>query len=122
VHRGVYAVGHSRLSKEGRWLAAVLACGQRAVLSHGSAAAPWDLLPVPGGSIDVTIPNRSGRRERRGISVHRSGTLSATSSTRHLGIPVTTPARTLDDLRRVMSSDRLAAVIRRAEVLMFDGR
>ncbi|MGH2984486.1 MAG: type IV toxin-antitoxin system AbiEi family antitoxin domain-containing protein [Solirubrobacterales bacterium] len=39
VHRGVYAVGHSGLSQDGRWLAAVLACGERAVLSHRSAAA-----------------------------------------------------------------------------------
>src|SRR5882757_9192548 len=45
VHRGVYAVGHSLLRPEGRWMAAVLSCGPGAVLSHRSAAALWGLLP-----------------------------------------------------------------------------
>jgi hypothetical protein len=43
IHRGVYAVGHRGLSREGRWLAAVLAAGERAVLSHLSAAEHWEL-------------------------------------------------------------------------------
>jgi hypothetical protein len=45
VHRGVYAVGHSLITREGRWMAAVLASGPGAVLSHRSAAALWNLRP-----------------------------------------------------------------------------
>jgi hypothetical protein len=55
IHRGVYAVGHSGLSHEGTWMAAVLACGAGAVLSHRSGAELWGLLPVRHGLIEVTI-------------------------------------------------------------------
>jgi predicted transcriptional regulator of viral defense system len=51
IHRGVYAVGHPGLSREGRWMAAVLACGDGAALSHRSAAELWDLLPPARASI-----------------------------------------------------------------------
>jgi predicted transcriptional regulator of viral defense system len=120
VHRGVYAVGHLALGKEGRWLAAVLACGEGAALSHRSAAALWELLPVPGGPVDVTVEGSAGRRRRSRIAVHRSSTLTPACSTCHRGIPVTTPARTGDDLRRVLTSDRLEAALRQAEVLLLD--
>ena len=120
VHRGVYAVGHPHLGKESRWLAAVLACGAGAVLSHRSAAALWELLPVPSGPIDVTVPSSGGRRRRSGIALHRSSTLDTRDTARHNGIPVTNPARTLADLRRVLPLDRLDPVIRRAEVLRLD--
>jgi predicted transcriptional regulator of viral defense system len=60
VHRGVYAVGHSGLTKEGRWLAAVFACGRGPALSHRSAAALWGMAPVPGRPIDVTFPRPPG--------------------------------------------------------------
>src|SRR6478736_3132343 len=55
VHRGVYAVGHRALGPEGRWLAAVLACGSGALLSHASAARLWDIRPTDAASIDVTV-------------------------------------------------------------------
>jgi hypothetical protein len=61
LHRGVYAVGHRRLSNEGIWLAAVLACGEGAALSHRSAAALWSLLPASRGVVDVTVPGSGGR-------------------------------------------------------------
>jgi very-short-patch-repair endonuclease len=120
IHRGVFAVGHTGLSKEGRWLAAALACGPTAVVSHQSAAALWDLLAVPGGPIDVTVPGLGGRRSRLGIAVHRSSTLEAGCCTQHLGIPVTTPARTIADLRRVLPTGRLESAVRRAELLRLD--
>jgi very-short-patch-repair endonuclease len=120
VHRGVYAVGHLALGKEGRWLAAVMACGEDAALSHRSAAALWELLPVPGGPVDVTVQGSGGRRRRSRIAVHRSSTLTPACSTCHLGVPVTTPARTINDLRRVLPADRLEAVLRHAEVLRLD--
>jgi very-short-patch-repair endonuclease len=117
LYRGIYAVGHRRLSNEGMWLAAALACGEGAVLSHRSAAALWGLLPVPGGPVDVTVPGSGGRRRRPGIAVHRSASFTPACSTCHRGVPVATPARTIDDLRRALPSDRLNAAIRRAEVL-----
>lgn len=59
LHQGVYAVGHTGLSREAWWMAAVLACGDRAVLSHMSAAALWGLLKPDDGPIDVSIPSHS---------------------------------------------------------------
>lgn len=107
VHRGVYAVGYSRLSDEGKWKAAVLACGPGAALSHRSAAALWGLLPVCRGLIDVTVPSHGGRRKRAGIRLHRSTSLHPANTTLRRGIAVTTPARTLADLRRCVDSVQL---------------
>jgi predicted transcriptional regulator of viral defense system len=59
VHRGVFAVGHPRLTPEGRFLAAVFACGPGAVLSHESAAVLWGLRRPRGPRIDVTAPTRA---------------------------------------------------------------
>jgi very-short-patch-repair endonuclease len=116
VRRGVYAVGHRGLSPEGRWLAAVIAHGADAVLSHASAAALWRLLPEP-GVIHVSILGRPGRTRRAGIRLHRPTTLDSTQTTRRLNIPVTTPSRTLHDLRRTVPGARFAAALRQAEVL-----
>ena len=128
IHRGVYAVGHSRLSDEGRWMAAVLACGRGAVLSHRSAAELWGIdrrarrLSPGGGTceqepIDVTVPGTAGRKTHKAIALHRSSTLIASECTRRGGIPVTKPARTLADLRRVLSAAEFAAALREAEFL-----
>src|SRR3954468_2227679 len=62
LHRGVYAVGHTVLKAEGRWLAAVLASGPGAALSHGSAAALWDLRSAAAATTHVTVPRAGGRR------------------------------------------------------------
>jgi very-short-patch-repair endonuclease len=120
VHWGVYAVGHARLTEKGRWLAAVLTCGGGAVLSHRSAAALWGMRPQSSGPIEITVPTSNGRRKRRGLWLHRSTTLIAASATREDGIPVTTPARTIADLRRALPPDHLDAAIRRAEILRLD--
>jgi predicted transcriptional regulator of viral defense system len=98
VHRGVYAVGHRNLNREGQWIAAVLACGQQAVLSHESAAALWSISPTCPPLVHVSVPGTNGRRPSKGIVVHRSTTLIAAETTRRRGIPVTTHARTLRDL------------------------
>jgi very-short-patch-repair endonuclease len=116
IHRGVYAVGHAGLSNEGRWMAAVLAFRERAVLSHLSAAALWTIAPVP-SIIEVTVPSDAGREPRDGIKIHRSLTLLPSQITRRVGIPVTKPARTLEDLRRTIPPDQFAAALRRAEFL-----
>ncbi|MFI5025162.1 MAG: type IV toxin-antitoxin system AbiEi family antitoxin domain-containing protein [Solirubrobacterales bacterium] len=90
MHRGVYSVvPPSLLSVKGRWLAAVLACGDGAVLSHRNAAALWDLCAAPSGPIHVTVPTTSGRRKRPGIAIHRSSTLLPSQTTIEYGIPVT---------------------------------
>jgi very-short-patch-repair endonuclease len=100
VHQGVYAVGHAGLSQEGRWMAAVLACRDGAVLSHASAAALWGLLNPADGPVHISVPVVSGRRQRSGIRLHRVTTLAPSDLTRRSWIPVTTPSRTLLDLQR----------------------
>ncbi len=97
IHRGVYAVGHQLLSQYGRWLAAVLAVGPGAALSHRRAAALWKMATVPAAPIEVIVSNGS-RRRRQGIIIHRSTCVEACDVTVHKGIPVTTPTRTLIDL------------------------
>ena len=116
VHRGVYAVGHANISNEGRWMAAVLAVGEGAVLSHRSAAALWRILPSAEVT-EVTISGNAGRKRRPGMRIHRSRTLSSADLTRRAGIPVTKPARTLTDLRRVLPAEQYAAALRQAEYL-----
>lgn len=115
VHQGVYAVGHAALSHHGRWTAAVLACGEGAVLSHISAAQLWGLLPARGGPIHVTIATASGRRRRKGLRIHRSPLLPHTATTRLDGIAVTTVARTLADLRRTAAPHVYRRAVRQAE-------
>jgi predicted transcriptional regulator of viral defense system len=115
VHHGVYAVGHRVLTVEGRWRAAVLAAGSGAVLSHGSAAAAWELRPTTSGSIHVTVPSHSGRKRRAGLRLHRSITLQARDVAVHRGIPITTPARTIVDLARTLKGRPLEQALDLAE-------
>jgi very-short-patch-repair endonuclease len=101
-------------------MAAVLACGEAAVLSHRSAAALWEIGPRTdrhgaGGTVDVSVPGRSGRAARRGVRVHRPERLPSSDCTLRRGIPVTSPTRTLDDLRPVLSEVEFANMIREAE-------
>jgi very-short-patch-repair endonuclease len=117
LHRGVYAVGHIAPSNERRWMAGVLALGDGAVLSHRSAAALWELLPPTDGPVDLSLPSRSGRRRRQGIRVHRPESLQPQETTPLHGIPVTSPARTLADLRSVVSDRELRRAIRQADFL-----
>jgi very-short-patch-repair endonuclease len=119
LHRGVYAVGHRAPSMERAWMAAVLACGDRAVLSHRSAARLWGMLPASGQAgrpIDVALPSQSGRKRRKGIGVHRCASLTPAMLTKRRGIPVTNPARTIADLRPLASPAELRDAIRQAEV------
>ena len=123
LHRGIYAVGHRSLSRNGRWMAAVLACGDGAVLSHSSAAALWDLRPSAAGKTDVTVGARSGRASRTDIRVHRSSVLPASEITDRDGIAVTTVERTLLDLAQTVTRSSLERALERAEGLrLFDLR
>jgi very-short-patch-repair endonuclease len=116
LHRGVYALGHTNIGNEGRWMAAVLACGEGAVLSHRSAAALWRIGPAV-QVVDVTVLSDGGRAARKGIRLHRSLTLSPADLTRRAGIPVTKPARTLLDLRRNIPTREFDRALREAEFL-----
>jgi very-short-patch-repair endonuclease/predicted transcriptional regulator of viral defense system len=117
LHRGVFAVGHRVLRIEGRWMAAVLAGGANAVLSHASAAAAWELRPIGSGAIHVTIPSGTGRMRRARIRVHRSRTLTRHDTTVHRGIPITTPLRTIIDIAPTLAQRPLEQVLNRAEQL-----
>jgi very-short-patch-repair endonuclease len=108
-------------------MAAVLACGDGAVLSHGSAAALWGLLRPIKGPIDVSVPSGNGRGSRRGIRLHRCPSLALparedgggreeTLVTVHNDIPVTTVHRTVDDLRSTVPSHLLRRATRQAEL------
>jgi very-short-patch-repair endonuclease len=114
MHRRVYAVGHRKLTFEGRCMAAVLALGDGAAVSHRSAAALWQLLPAHDGAIEVTVPGDSGREKRNGIRVHRSSTLVAGVVVLRDGIAVTKAKRTLRDLHRSVAVDIYRAAVRRA--------
>jgi very-short-patch-repair endonuclease len=116
LYQGVYAVGHDRLRLEGRWLAAVMACGPGAALSHRDAAALWELRQSNSTLIDVIVPSQNGRR-RPGIRIHRSGRLRPDEVTVRHGIPVTTIARTLLDLADVLERQALRRAITEAEYL-----
>jgi very-short-patch-repair endonuclease len=113
IDRGVYAVGRPALGREGRWMAAVLACGGGAVLSHGSAAALWGIGPSP-PVVEVTIPIASPRR-RSGVRVHRRPNLQATHVTVREAIPLTKPVRTAIDLAVRLGPARLERLINEAD-------
>lgn len=113
IYRGVYGVGHTRLSVKGRWMAAVLACGPDAVLSHGAAAALWELQNAPSGKIDVTS---TSRHAIRGVRCHFSRTpLHPDDRTIIDGIPVTSISRTLLDQAEVLRHQRLRSTVEAAQ-------
>jgi hypothetical protein len=110
---GVYAVGHPSRTLEGRFMAAVLASGPDAVLSHRSAAMLWGIRRTDRAGIEVTTPR--DRRPLRGIERHRSS-LPPDEVTTHRGIPVTTVPRTLLDLAAVLNVRQFARAVNEVEV------
>jgi very-short-patch-repair endonuclease/predicted transcriptional regulator of viral defense system len=115
LHQGVYAVGHPVLSRHGRWMAATLACGPHAALSHTSAAALWELRPSAATKIDVTVTTAGGRA-RAGLRIHRVPSLRDQEVTHHTGIPVTTPERTLLDLAATLAPRQIERALDQAEI------
>jgi predicted transcriptional regulator of viral defense system len=101
VHRGVYAVGHPALAPDGLRMAAVLACGPDAALSHVSAGALLGLRRTTSVLFDVTARTRASRP---GLRVHRAA-LDPRDTGTVRGVPVTAPARTLIDLDDVLTED-----------------
>jgi very-short-patch-repair endonuclease len=116
VHQGVFAVGYPRLTPEARFLAAVLACGPGAVLSHESAAALWGFWKAREAQLHVIAPNRRGRSPG-GIVAHRDGWLPPSDRTIFRGIPCTTVARTLLDQAGVLPPWDLRKSLGEAEVM-----
>jgi very-short-patch-repair endonuclease len=96
-------------------MAAVLACGDDALLSHVSAAAMWGLTRPRGGDIDVTLVGRTVHR-RQGIAVHRARSLRRDERAARQGIPVTSPARTLLDLATTLPARDLGRAAEEAQV------
>ena len=116
LHAGVYSiVPRHLLKREGLYMAAVLACGPGAVLSHRSAAALLELRDWGGTKIDVTVPRRS-RRKHAGIKVHCSTTLTDKDVTEANNIPCTTVHRTLFDLAEVVTQRQLERSFDQAEI------
>jgi very-short-patch-repair endonuclease len=99
-------------------MAAVLACGEGAVVSHRSAAVAWGLLPDrPSALIDISIPSDAGRRRRAGIRLHRRPRLGPKDVSRHREVPVTTATRTIADLGEAASRADVRRAQRQAAVL-----
>jgi very-short-patch-repair endonuclease len=133
VHRGVYGLPHTSGLPLAAETAALLACGEGAVLSHHSAATLWGLRPGTARPVHVTVDGKRGCPGPQGARVHRSVTLTTVDVRRHEGLPVTSPARTLLDVapalsdrdierlldeglfaRRILTLAELAEVLRRA--------
>lgn len=106
LHRGVYTLEGRAISHRGRWMAAVLAGEDGAVLSHWDAAALWKLIEPGKPPVHVTAPTHAGRARQPGIVVHRSLTLEVDGVARRDGIPVTSAPRTLMDLASTRIAER----------------
>lgn len=117
LHRGVFAVGHRNVSREGRYLAAVLAGGEGAVLSHSSASRHLRLdLDRRVGAIHISLP-RAARRRVSGVIVHRPRLLEPIDVLVRARIPTTTHTRTLFDLSPFAGEAELRELFERAEYL-----
>ena len=112
VHAGVYTVGHCLISKQGLWMAAVLASGSEALLSHQTAAALWGIRGYSGGVIHVTVAHKSTstKRIRRHFSLVPEDERAV-----HERIPVTSVHRTIFDLASSEDVDSIVATIKEAE-------
>ncbi len=115
IHRGVFAYGHAHLRVEGRWLAAVLACGPRAALAGRSAAAALDLLPYASATVHVICER--ALRPRPGVRPHRTRSLVAHEVTDVHGVPTTTVARTALDVAASEPRPRLERLLAQADRL-----
>ncbi len=112
-HRGVYRVGHRAPGTEARYMAAVLACGERAVLSGRAAAFLFGLIKGSHPAPEVTTV---AYRRVPGVVNRRVRHLNKHDVTHYRAIPITTVLRTLVDLAALLSLDALSRVCHEAEV------
>ncbi|MFT3864825.1 MAG: DUF559 domain-containing protein [Solirubrobacterales bacterium] len=116
IGRGIYAVGRRELTPDGRWMAAVLVCGDGAVLSHRSAAELWGIGYEEKGRIDVTV-RRKAEIHRVGLKVRSRRSLPERSVVTRRGIPVTNPVQTLIDVATELKPLRLERAVNEADKL-----
>lgn len=116
IHRGVYVVGHRSVSRAARLRAALLACGEGAVVSHGTAAALWGLWDEWPGLIDVTVPVEAGRKIDE-VRCRRCRYPLAEEITERNGVACTTPARVFVDLAGTCPLTTVRRTVERAAVL-----
>ena len=115
LHRGIYAVGHRRITQEGRWMAAVLACPSGSALSHGPAGQLAGFVDRRERfALHVSVPARSHAKPR-GIVVHRPRSLLPEDLSARLGIPTTTPTRTVWDLATTFPPQPFRRAFERAD-------
>lgn len=115
THRGVYAVGHRALPPLGPCMAAVLACGRGAFLSHQAAASMWGLRPPPDGEIDVTVTGRNPGR-RPGVRIHQTAEIESRDVRRYQNIPIASPSRTILEIAPELSQRELERALDEALV------
>lgn len=114
LHRGVYAVGRAYTTDHGRWMAAILACGADAVISHSSAAALWRMGHEESGLVELSLPSLS-RRCRPGLQIHQRPSLHSRGLTHEYGIPCTTPIQTLIDMSLRLDRPEVERMINEAD-------
>lgn len=114
-HRAVYALGPDIAVPWARETSALLACAEGCLLSHHSAAVAWGLVADYDGDVELTIPGRQ-TASPRGVIVHRTSTLLPRDIRVHLGLPVTSPARTLLDLAGSLKPRALERAVHEALV------
>jgi very-short-patch-repair endonuclease len=114
-HQGVYGVGHAALAPRGPQRAALLACGDGAILSHASAAHIWGLLEMEPTPVDITVMGRQCR-SRSGIRVHQVSDISEQDVRLRYDLPLTSPARTLIDFGATATRDGLERLVAEARV------
>lgn len=114
IHRGVYAVGHTAITRQGWWMAAVLASGDGVALSHESATALWGIWGSGAGATHVTVPRKT--RSQRSIRRHFS-MLPDDERTVLAGIPTTSAGRAVLDLAAVKGEAAAESALREMEYL-----
>lgn len=114
IRSGVFAVGTSKISQLGHWMAAVLACGPDAVLSHRSAGALYEIQRPTRGPIHMSVP--PGRKPRQpGVIVHRRSRLEPQDVATHRDIPVTSVVITLIDLATTSDRPEIETAVNEAD-------
>ena len=116
INRGVFVVGRPELDMPGRCMAAVLACGAESMVSHQTAAELWGVRPPRGGPVEISVPAALDRAVH-GIRLHRRRSLDPSELQRRLGIPITSPIRTLVDLATRLQPRPLEAAVNEADKL-----
>jgi hypothetical protein len=114
LHRGVYAVGRPHVTDHGRWMAAVLASGDGAVLSHSSAAALWRMGAEMRSVVEVSLPSPF-QHIRPGLRIYRRPSLRSRHITAEFGIPATTPVQTLIDMTPRLDRPGIERMINEAD-------